>query len=74
MIQDGHEAFLWICVDSLSTVNSESDLKLLGCPLLCAVGCHRLIRFWCNTWYSLLTLRQPQQVVVVRGQWSNVKH
>ena len=37
MFQDGHEAFLWICVDRLSTVNSESDLKLLDGFLCCAL-------------------------------------
>ena len=37
MIHDGHEAFLWICVDRLSNVNSESDLKLLDDFLCCAL-------------------------------------
>ena len=37
MIQDGHEVFLWICVDILSTVNSESDLKLRDCFHFCAL-------------------------------------
>ena len=75
MIQDGHEAFLWICVDSLSTVNSESDLELLGCVLCCALldvidwldsGVILGILFWLwgnlNRWWWYA------------AKWSNVKH
>ena len=36
---DGHEAFLWICVDRLSTVNSESEFMLTF-----SLTCNRVVK------------------------------